>query len=166
MSLKPTFKRSREDDAGSLFPLWCCSVCGRWWATRGACGHLRCETTSSSAAPRIAPSRSGMQRRENVSTPSTGIPQQCAACTYMRKGMNQSCYWVTLSSCESLKSNSFPRLWHCAGSYVTKIWWKLQTIKDQVKKINIKTKVLFSSPVKACNVILKRFSLKQTFTIG
>lgn len=66
------------------------SVCARWWATRAAYGHLRWETTSSSVAPLIAHSRSGTQRQENVSTPSTGIPQQCAACTYMRKGMGQS----------------------------------------------------------------------------
>lgn len=64
-----------------------CSVCARWWATQGACGHPRWETTLLSAAPPIAHSRSGTQRQENVSTPSMGIPQQCAACTYMRKGM-------------------------------------------------------------------------------
>lgn len=72
------------------------SVCAHWWATRAAYGHLRWETTSSSAAPLIAHSRSGTQRRENVSTPSTGIPQQCAACTYMRKGMDQSQHWPFL----------------------------------------------------------------------
>lgn len=72
------------------------SVCARWWATQGACGHPRWETTLLSAAPLIAHSRSGTQRQENVSTPSMGIPQQCAACTYMRKGTGQSHQWPFL----------------------------------------------------------------------
>lgn len=80
------------------------SVCARWWATQGACGHLRWETTLLSAAPPIAHSRSGTQRQENVSTPSMGIPQQCAACTYMRKGTRASmlaaCWSSTLGLCQ------------------------------------------------------------------
>lgn len=78
-------RQSLKLSSSSSLPI--SSVCARWWATQGACGHPRWETTLLSAAPPIAHSRSGMQRQENVSTPSMGIPQQCAACTYMRKGM-------------------------------------------------------------------------------
>ena len=100
-----------------LFLLCClCSVCARWWATQAACGHPRWETTLLSAAPLIAHSRSGTQRQENVSTPFTGIPQQCAACTYMRKGMGRSHCQASLSV--ALKEQHFLAVYSCTAVFL------------------------------------------------
>ena len=114
LSVFETYNRSDElySSRLSFFFFFFCgvfSVCGRWWVTQGACGHPRCETTLLSAAPLIAHSRSGTQRQENVSTPSMGIPQQCAACTYMRKGMWNSVRLI--KSCVTVKRSVMIKMW-------------------------------------------------------